>query len=140
MRNGFGKEPTVHQRTNTTQNVCDIRSGLVYAAAIAEMRENPMHEIHLQLTEQVYRQANQRAVEAGFAGLDEFLADAVSELVSEEVGDETEIINRLFTPEVISDLDRIHSAVQAGGKTYSPEEVDEHFRQKSQAWREAHGN
>ena len=96
-----------------------------------------MPEIHLQLTDQVYRQANQRAVQAGFADLDEYLADAVSELVSEEFGDETEIINRLLTPEVISDLDRIRAAVQAGGKTYSPEEVDEHFRQKSQAWREA---
>jgi AAA+ superfamily predicted ATPase len=99
-----------------------------------------MHEIHLKLTEQVYRQASQRAVEAGFAGLDEFMANAVSELVSEDRGDETEVINGLFTPEVISDLDRIRAAVQAGGKTYSPQEVDEHFRQKSQAWREAHGN
>ena len=104
------------------------------------MQENPMHEIHLQLTEQVYRQANQRAVEAGFAGLDEFLADAVSELVSAETGDEPEVIKSLFTPEVLSDLDRIRGAVQAGGKTYSPEEVDEHFRRKSQAWREAHGS
>ena len=95
-----------------------------------------MPEVHLQLTDQVYRQANQRAVQAGFAGLNEYLADAVSELVSEEVGDETEIINHLFTPEVISDLDRIRAAVQVGGKTYSPEEVDEFFRQKSQAWRE----
>lgn len=99
-----------------------------------------MHEIHLQLTEQVYRQANQRAVEAGFSGLDEYLADAVSELVAHVSGDDPELINRLFTPEVISDLDRIRTAFQAGGKTYSSEEVDQHFRQKSQARREAHGN
>lgn len=31
-----------------------------------------MHEIHIQLTEQLYNQAKRRAVEAGFASLDEY--------------------------------------------------------------------
>jgi hypothetical protein len=95
-----------------------------------------MHEVHLQLPEQVYHEAQRRAVEAGFASVGEYIVD----MVSEEVEQETENLDHLFTPDVIADLDRIRAAVQAGAKTYTSEEVDEFFRQKSKAWREAHGN
>ena len=42
--------------------------------------------------------------------------------------------DHLFTPEVIADLRTISAEVKAGGKTYSMEEVDEHFVQKRKAW------
>lgn len=99
-----------------------------------------MHQIHLQLTDQVYHQARQRAVEAGFATIDEYLVDVVSDVVSNDVAQEAENFDHLFTPEVLAELDRIRAAVQAGARTYSSEDVDEYFRQKSKAWRETHGN
>lgn len=43
-----------------------------------------------------------------------------------------------FTPDVIVDLDRVAGRVRAGAKTFSQEEFDEHFRKKSQAWRDSH--
>lgn len=93
-----------------------------------------MHQV--QLSDQLYQQAQQRAAEAGFQSVDEYVA----EIVESDVSASSENYDHIFTPEVLAELDQARAAVQAGGKTYSPEEVDEHFRQKSQAWREAHGN
>lgn len=99
-----------------------------------------MQHVKLEITDDVYQQATQRPLNEGFASLDEYLVDAVTELASDGIGPERELINRLFTPEAITELDRVRKAVQDGGKTYSQEEVDKYFRQKSQAWREAHGD
>lgn len=99
-----------------------------------------MQHVKLEITDDVYQQATQRALNEGFASLNEYLVDAVTELASDGIGLERELIDRLFTPEAITELDRVRTAVQDGGKTYSQEEVDNHFRQKSQAWREAQGD
>jgi len=42
--------------------------------------------------------------------------------------------DHLFTPEVVADLRSISAEIKAGGKTYSMDEVDEHFAQKRKAW------
>ncbi len=44
----------------------------------------------------------------------------------------------LFTPETVSDLRRIATEIEEGGKTYSIDEVDEHFIQKRKAWLAKH--
>jgi hypothetical protein len=46
----------------------------------------------------------------------------------------TEYFDHFFTPEVIRELDRASEAAKAGGKTYNPDEVKEHFRKRSEAW------
>lgn len=97
-----------------------------------------MQHVRLEIADEVYRQATQRAQTEGFASLDEYLADAISGLASNELGQDRELIDDLFTPEVLAELDRVRTAVQGGGKTFSQEDVDNHFRQKSQAWRDAH--
>lgn len=99
-----------------------------------------MRHVRLEIADDVYQQATQRALNEGFASLDKYLADAISELASEEIGPEREIIHRVFTPEAIAELDRVRAGVQGGGKTYFPEEIDEHFCRKSHAWREARGD
>jgi hypothetical protein len=48
--------------------------------------------------------------------------------------------DHLFTPEVIAELDSISAEIKAGGKTYSMEEVREHFVQKRQAWLANHSS
>jgi len=42
--------------------------------------------------------------------------------------------DHLFTPEVIAELDAISAEVKAGGKTYTSEEVSEHFADKHRKW------
>jgi hypothetical protein len=39
-----------------------------------------------------------------------------------------------FTPEQISELERISAEIKAGGKTYSMAEVQEHFESRRKAW------
>jgi hypothetical protein len=88
-----------------------------------------MHKVHLE--DQLYQQAQRRAAEAGFSTVDEYVADVITHDL--ELIIETQ--DHLFTPEVINELDRISEAVKAGGKTFSPEEVREHFRKRSESWR-----
>ena len=92
----------------------------------------PMHQV--QLNEKLYKEAERRAREAGFASVDEFVADQLES----DFSDEQENFDHLFTPEVIADLDRISAQVKAGGKTYTMQEVDEHFEKKRQEWLRNH--
>jgi hypothetical protein len=91
-----------------------------------------MHQVHL--ADQLYQEAQRRATEAGFTTVDEYVAD----VIAQDLELCTENYDHVFTPEVIRELDRVSAAAKAGGKTYSPEEVKEHFRKRSEAWRENH--
>ena len=84
-----------------------------------------MHQV--QLSEQGYEMAKRRAVTAGFASVDEFIEQVVLEREAEEMGD----FDHRFIPKVLEALDRVSANAKAGGRTYSPEEVDEYFREKS---------
>ena len=91
-----------------------------------------MHQVNI--ADELYKDAQRRAIEAGFTTVDEYVADVIShdlELITENA-------DHVFTPEVIRELDRVSAAAKAGGKTYSAEEVKEHFRKRSEAWRENH--
>jgi hypothetical protein len=91
---------------------------------------------HIQLPDQLYQQAQQRAIQAGYPSVDEYIA----EIVESDVSIASENHDHFFTAEVIADLDRIHAEIQAGAKTYTQAEVDERFRQKSGKWRESPEN
>lgn len=93
---------------------------------------SPMHQV--QLNDKLYKEAQRRAREAGFGSVDEFVADRLESDFSEE----QENFDHLFTPEVIADLDRISAQVKAGGKTFTMQEVDEHFEKKRQEWLRNH--
>lgn len=93
-----------------------------------------MHQVHLQLTDQLYRQAKQRAAEAGFASLDEYIVD----VVSEDVAQETENMDHRFTPKVMAHLNQIQEEIKAGAKTYTDEELDEYLQERARTWRESH--
>jgi hypothetical protein len=92
----------------------------------------PMHQVRL--NDKLYKEAQRRAREAGFDSVDEFVADRLENDFSEE----QENFDHLFTPEVIADLDKISERIKAGGKTYTMEEVDEHFEKKRQEWLRNH--
>ncbi len=89
---------------------------------------------HVQLSDDVYQQARRRrAAEAGFRTVDEYVA----EIVECDVMTASADFDRVFTPEILTELDQIHAEIQSGAKTYSSQDVADHFRRKSQAWRAA---
>lgn len=92
-----------------------------------------MHQIQLNLTDQLYSHAMRRAIEAGFTSLDEFLA----EIIENELATDTENLDDRFTPKVLEELDRVSASVKKGAKTLTQQDVDEHFRQKSKAWQDS---
>ncbi len=61
----------------------------------------------VQLNDQLYKEAERRAREAGFASVDEFVADRLESDFSEE----QENFDHLFTPEVIAELDEISDGI-----------------------------
>ena len=92
-----------------------------------------MHQV--QLTDQLYKEAERRAREAGFASVDEFIADRLES----DFFDEQENFDERFTPEVLAHLDRISEDMKAGKKV-SMEEVDKHLTDVREAWRKDHAS
>jgi hypothetical protein len=88
----------------------------------------------IQLSDQLYKEAQRRAHEAGFSTVDEFIADQLENNFS----DQQENFDDRFTPEVLAHLDEISADIKAGGKTYSMEEVDQHLEKKRQEWLRNH--
>jgi hypothetical protein len=86
-----------------------------------------MHQV--QLNDKLYKEAERRAREAGFASVDEFVADQLET----DFSDEQEDFDSHFTPEVVAHLDRISGDMQAG-KNVSTEEVDQHLADVRETW------
>ena len=59
-----------------------------------------MREIHLQLTDQLFDQVKRRAIEAGFANLDEYIVD----VVAGDAAQETDDLDHRFTSNVTTHL------------------------------------
>jgi hypothetical protein len=94
-----------------------------------------MHQIKLQLTDQLYEEAKRRAGSAGFKSVNEFVAD----VLADELTQETEDFDHLFTPERIAHVDKVAASVEAGGPTYSIEEVSAYLATKRADWLRSHG-
>ena len=88
----------------------------------------------IQLADQLYREVERRATEAGFQAS----TIIVAEVISQSIHDPAESYDHLFTPERIAHLDRISAGVKAGGKTYGTAEVREHFEKKRKQWLDTH--
>jgi hypothetical protein len=75
-----------------------------------------MHQV--QLADQVYQKARRRATEAGFASVDEYLA----EVVTQDIADPGENLDRYFTPERLAHIDKAAAEIKAG-KGYTPRQA-----------------
>ncbi len=82
----------------------------------------------VQLNDQVYSEAENQAISAGFKSVDEYIAD----LVTHDMFDSTENLDHLFTPERIAHIDRAVAQI-AEGKVHTAAQVREHFRKRFEA-------
>jgi len=88
-----------------------------------------MHQVQLELTDQLYNQAKRRAVEAGFKSVNDYIAD----MVSDDLAIDTENLDHLFTPERLAHIDKAAAQIKAG-QGYTMEEVREHLAEKRADW------
>jgi hypothetical protein len=92
-----------------------------------------MHQV--QLPEPIYKEAQRRAADAGYSNVDEYVTD----LLSQELAAESDF-DQLFTPERIAQLDQVSAEINAGAKTFTMDEVRQHFQQKGEVWRQNHAD
>ena len=90
----------------------------------------------VQLNEDVYKQARRRAAEEGFESVDEYVEQVLSENAQEQPQD----FDYVFTPERIAHLDKICADLDAGGKTFTPQELEEHLDEKRAQWLKDHAS
>jgi hypothetical protein len=82
----------------------------------------------IQLDDQLYQEAQRRASAAGFATVDRYVAD----VLQNDLHEETENLDHLFTPERLAHIDRAAAQIDAD-QGISAEHVRDHFRQKHKA-------
>jgi hypothetical protein len=92
-----------------------------------------MHQV--QLADEVYERAQRQAAKAGFDNVEDYLAELVTQGSAQDNEDN---FDHIFTPEVIAELHQIAAEIDAGGKTYSDEEVAAHFDKKREEWLRNH--
>lgn len=81
------------------------------------------------IPDQLFAQAQHEAAANGVT-----VSAYVASLISQAVQSDPDNFDHFFTPSVIAELDEIVAEIDAGGKTYSSAEVDDHFIQKRNAW------
>ena len=86
----------------------------------------PMYQI--QITAQVYSRVERRAIEAGFASVDEYVVD----LLTRDVFENAENLDGLFTPERLAHIDRAVEQIEAG-QFHTAAQVREHLRNRFEA-------
>lgn len=85
---------------------------------------------NVQINDLVFKAAERRAVEGGYSSGDEYISD----VVTNDLGEEGETFEHHFTPERLADLKRISAEIEKGGKTYSMAELQTHFENKRKTW------
>jgi hypothetical protein len=86
----------------------------------------------IQLTNEVVDQAKQRAVEAGFENVNDFIATLLNDY--DDFCLETPNLDQLFTPERLAIIDKSLAEVRAGARTFSMAEAREHLAQSRENW------
>jgi hypothetical protein len=90
-----------------------------------------MHQV--QLNEDLYKNAQRRAAEAGFSSVDEYVADVVSHDLLDVNGDETPNLDHLFTPERLAQIDAAAAEIDAGNY-FTSEQMHEELARRRAEW------
>jgi len=91
-----------------------------------------MHEVQLQLPDQLYDRAQRRAVEAGFKSV----SDYIRGIVTDDLAVDSENLDHLFTPERLALIDKAADEVRAG-QFFTAEEADAELARRRAEWRQS---
>lgn len=83
---------------------------------------------NVQLTDELFQEAERRAQAAGFESVDEYIADFLQQDLSS-----AENLGHLFTPERLAHIDKAASDIKAG-RFYTPEQVDAYLAETKASW------
>jgi len=84
-----------------------------------------MHQINLD--DHLYQDVQRRAAEAGFASVDEYVADVLQQDLEEEN------LDRFFTPERLAHIDRAAASI-ADGRGLTPEQANAELAKRRDEW------
>lgn len=88
-----------------------------------------MHPVQVQFDDQHYRKAQQRANEAGFKTVEEYVVDVVTNDLDEEIDN----LDHLFTAERLAIIDNALEEVKKG-EVFTPDQVDASLAKTKEAW------
>ena len=83
----------------------------------------------VQLSAELYRQAEERAKSSGFPSVDAYIAD----IVAQEMVEDAEDLDHLFTPERLATIDRASVQLESG-QSLTLDEVRSHLRTTRNNW------
>jgi len=84
-----------------------------------------MHQVQLELTDQLYSQVMRRAAESGFESIEEYAVG----VITDDLADDTENLDHSFTPERLARIDKAIAQVKAG-EFMTSDQVRAHFRKR----------
>jgi hypothetical protein len=87
----------------------------------------------IQLDDHVFATAKRHAADGGYASVEEYIADIVTNDKPAADPTGTPNLDHLFTPERLAEIDKAAADVKAGNY-YTAEQVREHFKQKRAEW------
>jgi hypothetical protein len=90
-----------------------------------------MHQV--QLSDQLYQDAQRRAAEAGFSSVDQYVAD----VLSHDLNHETPNLDHFFTPERLVEIDQSLADVKAG-KVLTLPKAEAELAKSRDAWLRDH--
>jgi hypothetical protein len=88
-----------------------------------------MHQLQVELTDQLYKQAKLRAVEAGFKSVEAYAAG----VLADDLAADTESLDHLFTPERLALIDKAEGQIKAG-QCRSAREADVELARRRTEW------
>jgi hypothetical protein len=88
---------------------------------------------HIQLSDQLYQEAQSRATEAGFANVDAFVAH----VLKHELEDDPVNLDGFFTPERMALIEEAEAQI-ARGESYTLEQLDSELDKTRAEWLRQH--
>jgi hypothetical protein len=83
----------------------------------------------VRLNDQLFKDAERRASEAGFSAVDNYVAD----LLNRELTDAAETFDRLFTPERLAKIDAAAAQIDSG-QFFTAEQADQELSKRRAEW------
>ena len=83
----------------------------------------------VQLDDHVFKVAQRRAADAGYASVDDYIAD----VVVHDANDDTDNIDHLFTPKRLAHIDEAEADIK-GGRFFTTAQADQELAKRRAEW------